>query len=227
MMFLKGRLSRPPFLFGLAGAGLHPGPRSLAGYWPVRILAQPTSPEWRIGLWCIMPMVSGRCLTKREKRMEQTKAILRLADLSDVVAVAALTEQAYAAYTHLLGAPPIPVTEDYRPRVEAEQVWLLELSGKLAGLIVLERHIDHILIFSVAIAPEFQGKKLGIRLLDWAEEKAAEAGVDLVKLYTNARMERNIALYSAYGYRETGRRANPKRPGWTVVDMEKRLTSQG
>lgn len=156
--------------------------------------------------------------------MEQNEAILRLANPSDIGAVVALTERAYAVYTQLLGAPPIPVTEDYGPRIEAGQVWLLELSSKLAGLIVLERHADHVLIFSVAVAPEFQGKKLGLRLLDWAEEKAAEAGIDLVKLYTNARMERNIALYSASGYRETGKRANPKRPGWTVVDMEKRLT---
>lgn len=159
--------------------------------------------------------------------MKQDEPAFRLAIRSDVGAVIALTEQAYAPYTQLLGAPPIPVTEDYGPRVEAGQVWLLELSGKLAGLIVLERHADHILIFSVAVAPPFQGRKLGIRLLDWAEKKADEAGIDLVKLYTNARMERNIALYSAHGYRETGRRANPKRPGWTVVDMEKQLASRG
>lgn len=159
--------------------------------------------------------------------MEQDKPILRLAIPSDLNAVAALTERAYAAYTQLLGAPPIPVTEEYAPRIEAGQVWLLELPGELAGLIVLERHADHILIFSVAVAPEFQGKKFGVRLLDWAEEKACEAGLELVKLYTNARMERNIMLYSSYGYRETGRRANPKRPGWIVVDMEKRLAGRG
>ncbi|MFE0015573.1 GNAT family N-acetyltransferase [Mesorhizobium sp. NPDC059054] len=155
--------------------------------------------------------------------MVQEHSKLRRATGSDLRAIVALTEQAYAPYTQMLDAPPVPVTEDYAPRIEAGEVWLLELSGTLAGLIVLERHSDHIWIFSVAVAPEFQGKKLGIRLLDWAEEKAGEAGVDLVKLYTNARMERNIALYSAYGYRETGRRANPKRPGWTVVDMEKQL----
>ena len=32
-------------------------------------------------------------------------------------------------------------------------------------------------------------------------------------------MERNIAIYTACGFSETGRRANPHRPGWTVVDM--------
>jgi len=152
--------------------------------------------------------------------------VYRLATASDVEAVTALTEQAYEPYTQAFGASPIPVTEDYAPRIEAGQVWLLELAGALAGLIVLERHADHILIFSVAVAPAFQGRKLGIRLLDWAEHKARSAQLDLVKLYTNARMERNIALYSAYGYRETGRRANPKRPGWIVVDMEKRLADK-
>jgi hypothetical protein len=36
-------------------------------------------------------------------------------------------------------------------------------------------------------------------------------------------MERNIALYSTFGFRETGRRPNPHRPGWVVVDMAKQV----
>lgn len=156
--------------------------------------------------------------------MEQNEPNLRLADPSELEAVALLTERAYAVYTQLLGAPPFPVSEDYGPRIASKQVWLLELSNTPVGLIVLEPHTDHILIFSIVVAPEFQGRKFGARLLRWAEEKAGETGIDLIKLYTNARMERNIALYSAFGYRESGRRENPKRPGWIVVDMEKRLT---
>jgi ribosomal protein S18 acetylase RimI-like enzyme len=146
---------------------------------------------------------------------------MRLARPDDLSAVVALTMDAYAPYTALLGAPPIPVTEDYAPRVARGEVWLLEEDSELAGLIVLERHADHAMIFSVAVAPAFQGKKLGIALLDFAEDKARLWGLPEVRLYTNSRMERNIALYSAYGYRETGRRPNPRRPGWTVVDMAK------
>ena len=100
-------------------------------------------------------------------------------------------------------------------------MWLLESGVELAGLIVLEKHPDHAMIFSVAVSPAFQGKKLGIALLDFAEEQARSWGLPEVRLYTNSRMERNIALYAAYGYRETGRRPNPYRPGWTVVDMAK------
>jgi ribosomal protein S18 acetylase RimI-like enzyme len=113
------------------------------------------------------------------------------------------------------------VTEDYTPRIERGEVWLLEEEERLAGLIVLERHPDHAMIFSVAVAPAFQGRKLGIKLLDFADKQARSWGVPEVRLYTNSRMERNIALYAACGYRETGRRANPYRSGWILVDMVK------
>ncbi|RWH75717.1 GNAT family N-acetyltransferase [Mesorhizobium sp.] len=146
---------------------------------------------------------------------------MRPARPDDLAAIVALTTDAYAPYTAIFDAPPIPVTEDYAPRIERGEVWLLDGEEKLAGLIVLERHPDHAMIFSVAVAPAFQGRKLGIKLLDFADEQARSWGVPEVRLYTNSRMERNIALYSAYGYRETGRRANPYRPGWTLVDMAK------
>jgi len=145
----------------------------------------------------------------------------RKAVAADLPAVVSLTTAAYAPYTALFGAPPIPVTEDYAPRIERGEVWLLENGSELAGLIVLERHADHVMIFSVAVAPAFQGKKLGIALLDFADEQARLWRLPEVRLYTNSRMERNIALYSAYGFRETGRRPNPYRPGWTLVDMAK------
>ncbi|MGX5800197.1 GNAT family N-acetyltransferase [Bradyrhizobium sp. Arg314] len=146
---------------------------------------------------------------------------MKLASTEDLSAIIALTTEAYAPYTALLDAPPIPVTEDYAPRIEQGEVWLLEEGAELAGLIVLERHPGHALIFSVAVAPAFQGRKLGIKLLDFANEQARTWGLAEVRLYTNSLMERNIALYSAYGYRETGRRANPYRPGWILVDMVK------
>jgi len=70
---------------------------------------------------------------------------------------------------------------------------------------------------------EAQGKGYGLRLLAKAEREARAARLGEVRLYTGSRMERNIRLYAAYGYRETGRRPNPCRPGWTLVDMAKPL----
>lgn len=155
--------------------------------------------------------------------MPDAQPVLRLAEAADLGAVTAITAAAYAHYTELLGAPPVPITEDYGPRAAAGQIWLLDIDCAPAGLIVLEHLEDHMMIFSVAVSPEHQGKRLGIRLLEVAEQKARQAGLGRVTLYTNARMERNIALYAAHGYRETGRRAHPIRPGWVLVDMEKQL----
>ncbi|MGH7042144.1 MAG: GNAT family N-acetyltransferase [Acetobacteraceae bacterium] len=165
--------------------------------------------------------------------------MIRHAAPEDLAAIVALTEAAYAPYDAVLDAPTVPVTEDYVPRIAAGQVWLLEDAAGAAGaprgpimpagpivpagLIVLERHPDHVLIFSVAVAPSRQGEGLGRRLLAWAEAQARAGGVAEVRLYTNAKMTRNIALYARCGYRETGRRGHPARKDWVRVDMAKTL----
>jgi ribosomal protein S18 acetylase RimI-like enzyme len=86
--------------------------------------------------------------------------------------------------------------------------------------LVLEFLPDHAMIFSIAVAPTFQEKGHSVALLCGPETLRIEADF---RLYTNARMERNIALYTAFGYRETGRRPNPHRPGWIIVDMAQAL----
>lgn len=146
---------------------------------------------------------------------------LRAARPEDLAAIVSLTQAAYAPYTALFGGPPIPVTEDYAPRIGRGEVWLLESGSELAGVLTLERHEDHAMIFSVAVSPAFQGKGFGIKLLNHADQQARLWGLPETRLYTNAKMQRNIALYLAYGYRETGRRPNPNRPGWMLVDMAK------
>lgn len=152
------------------------------------------------------------------------RGAIRQALRADAAVIARLTADAYAPWTELLGAPPIPVAEDYRPRIEKGEVFILERLEQPAGLLVVETHPDHLMIFSVAVAPEFQGLGLGIHLLRFAEDLARKAGLGEVRLYTNARMDKNIALYKSFGYRETGRRPNPVHPTWTVVDMAKNIS---
>jgi ribosomal protein S18 acetylase RimI-like enzyme len=147
----------------------------------------------------------------------------RLAVAADEALVVALTTAAYDRYTRAFGAPPLPVTESYGPRIAAGDVWLLQPAGQAVGLLVLERRADHVLIYSVAVWPEHQGKGYGLSLLAKAEREARAAGLREMRLYTNSRMKRNIALYTAYGYRETGRRPHPRCPDWMIVDMAKQL----
>ncbi len=146
---------------------------------------------------------------------------MRPATVNDLAAVRDITAAAYAPYTALLGGPPLPVTADYEPRIARDEVWLRVDDVAISAVAVFERHADHLLIFSLAVAPPFQRQGLGIELLRFVDAQAVEWGMAEVRLYTNARMEKNIALYRAYGFQETGRRPNPYRPGWILVDMAK------
>ena len=150
---------------------------------------------------------------------------IRLAATDDLAAIERITARAYEGYVDLLGGPPVPMTEDYRPRIAAGGVWLAEADAAPVGLIALEHHSGHLTIFSVAVEPAAHGRGVGRRLLTFAEERALAAEVDEVRLYTNALMARNLALYARLGYRERGRRPNPRRAGFTIVDMVKRIRS--
>ena len=148
---------------------------------------------------------------------------MRPASPDDLEMIATLTAAAYRPYTELFGAAPIPATEDYAPRIERGEVWLREVGDETAGLVVVEQHSDHLMLFSIAVSPAFQGGGHGLAMLRWLEGKAREWAVPEIRLYTNARMERNIALYRAFGFQETGRRPSPYRPGWALVDMTKEI----
>lgn len=159
---------------------------------------------------------------------------IRLANADDLDTVVAITDAAYGHYVPRLGRKPQPMTTDYAPMIAAGQVWLIDaetsgavhdglIDGKTsgAGLIILIDGSDHLLIYSVALRPEQQGRGLGRRLLAFAEEKTREAGYNVVKLYTNSLMTENIARYTHLGYLETRReRLNETS---SIVYMEKHL----
>ncbi|NBB49138.1 GNAT family N-acetyltransferase [Rhizobium sp. CRIBSB] len=148
---------------------------------------------------------------------------IREANLEDLPVVHSITQKAYAVWLPVLGYPPQPMTDDHGPRIERGDVLLACEGESVLGLVVIERGDDHHLIFSVAVHPDNAGKGIGPSLIAEAEHRARLAGKALMTLYTNALMNRNIALYQKLGYHETGRRPNTARPGFTIVDMEKAL----
>ena len=149
--------------------------------------------------------------------------VARLATLAELGAIQAITDAAYAPYVEELGQPPLPMTADYTALVQAGSVWLVAQDGLDIALAVLEAEPDHLLIFSLAVRPEAHGGGIGRWMLAFAEDQAQQRGLPEVRLYTNARMTRNIRIYTEAGYREQGRRPNPHRPGWIIVDMAKHL----
>src|SRR5712691_7459116 len=71
-----------------------------------------------------------------------------------------------------------------------------------------------------------RGKGHGGALLDFADQRAAALGLAVIRLYTNVRVEKNIALYQRHGYAEIGTRPLPSRVGEVLVDMVRAVLSE-
>ena len=126
---------------------------------------------------------------------------LRRAGAADAAAVRTLTRAAYAKWVPLIGREPKPMQADYDRAVREHRIDLALLKGALAGLIETVEQPDHLLIENVAVAPSFQGRGLGRRLMAHAERLAEQQARAELRLYTNARFEENVALYRRLGYR--------------------------
>jgi ribosomal protein S18 acetylase RimI-like enzyme len=110
--------------------------------------------------------------------------------------------------------------DDYPRRIANSQTWVLEDLRRIAGVLVLEERPDAFVLDNIAIHPDWQGKGLGRRLMDFAEAEARRRGWAMIRLYTHALMTENQALYRRLGYVETGRIAEN---GFDRVYMAKTL----
>ncbi len=148
----------------------------------------------------------------------------RLAVANDARSVSDISRKAYVpAYEPVIGTAPKPAWEDYSQRIADGCVWLAEIGGETAGVLVVEKGPGFLLIYSIAVDPAFQGKGLGLALLGQAEKVAAGMGLDELRLYTNSRMEANIRLYHRAGFHRTGERPHPSRAGEVLTDMSKSI----
>jgi len=147
----------------------------------------------------------------------------RRATAVDAPAIAALVDRAYEKYVKRIGQKPNPMLEDYAAAVATHDVWVIDApDGAIAAVLVLIPEADVLLLDNVAVDPARQGKGFGKALLAFAEDEARRQGFSALRLYTNENMTENIALYTRYGYRKTGR---GKRRGLNVVYMRKKLKS--
>jgi ribosomal protein S18 acetylase RimI-like enzyme len=142
------------------------------------------------------------------------------ATAEDADAIRALTRDAYAKWVPVIGREPLPMRADYAAAVRKHRIDLLHLGGKLVALIEMIQQSDHLLIENVAVAPSFQGRGFGRRLLAHAEQVAASLGQSEIRLYTNKHFAENLRLYQAQGYRIEREEAFM---GGFTVHMSKRL----
>ena len=147
--------------------------------------------------------------------------MIRLARAEDTATVAAIVHAAYVGYQTSIGTTPGPMRDDYNDLVGRGVVHVLEENGDILGLVVLIPEDHAMLLDNVAVRPEAQGRKLGSRLIAFAEQQARAAGFDNIRLYTQELMTENRARYAHLGFVET-HRAEEK--GLKRVFMTKTLT---
>ncbi|ORB57465.1 GNAT family N-acetyltransferase [Mycolicibacterium rhodesiae] len=144
---------------------------------------------------------------------------LRRALPSDAASIAELAELAYEKYVARMGRRPAPMDADYAALIGGATVWVLIDDGLVGSLVTCVMD-DHLLLDAIAVAPHAQGRGYGALLLRRAEDDAREAGRTEVRLYTNAAMTENIAMYPRFGYVETHRAGQD---GFRRVFFSKRL----
>lgn len=133
---------------------------------------------------------------------------IRPAEPDDLHPVEQIVRAAYSPYIARMGREPGPMLDDYAAHIAAGHIHVLEdgSSGGIVGLVVLTKGADHLFLDNIAVDPAQHGKGIGRRLLDFVEAEARRNGFDQIRLYTNALMTENLALYPRLGYRETERR---------------------
>ncbi|AQT80537.1 GNAT family N-acetyltransferase [Mycolicibacterium litorale] len=151
-----------------------------------------------------------------------TEPSLRRATSSDAQAIAELVERAYDKYVARIGRRPAPMDADHAGLIDTANVWVLTHGDQLLASMVTCVMDDHLLLESIAVIPEAQGRGYGALLLRRAEDDAHDAGLTEVRLYTNAAMTENVAMYPRFGYVETHRAGQD---GFRRVFFSKRLST--
>ncbi|WP_064711855.1 GNAT family N-acetyltransferase [Rhizobium bangladeshense] len=108
-------------------------------------------------------------------------------------------------------------------KAEAEIGHVAIDNGKLTGCLFLRPEADCLYVGKLAVLPQAQGKGLGRRLLEIAEETAAELGLAALRLETRIELVDNHAVFAAWGFSRTAEKAHPGFTRATFIEMRKSL----
>ena len=141
--------------------------------------------------------------TKRPLQMTST---IRHATPSDLAAIQAISDKAYAVHVAAMGRKPGPMLADYPAHLAADVVLVAtDGDGVVRGYAVILDQPDGFWLDNIAVDQAAQGQGIGGRLLaaveSWLRQRTGR-----YSLYTHVRMTANIAWYGRAGFTETGRR---------------------
>ena len=122
------------------------------------------------------------------KRTLQMNSIIRRATSSDLAAIQAISDKAYAVYVAAMGQKPGPMLADYAAHLAGDVVLVAaDGDGLVRGYAVILDRPDGFWLENIAVDPDSQGQGTG-RLLLKAAEDWLRARTDRYRLYTNVKM---------------------------------------
>lgn len=113
-----------------------------------------------------------------------------------------------------------PIRETALKGITEQTLFILKVEGDIAGTIILNHEVEAayaggkwgikaeeeeiIVIHTFAIHPDYQGRGIGRRLLNFAEEYSRTQGVKVIRLDVSIHNTPAIKLYEKYGYTYRG-----------------------
>jgi ribosomal protein S18 acetylase RimI-like enzyme len=130
---------------------------------------------------------------------------IREATADDATRMRAIALAAYAKYVPRIGREPSPMVADYEAEVAANHAVVIAAAGGVLGYMIAWPEPDAYFIDNIGVDPKCQGGGLGRCLIDHAVSQADRLGLPALRLYTNALMSENLAMYAHIGFVETHR----------------------
>jgi GNAT superfamily N-acetyltransferase len=106
-------------------------------------------------------------------------------------------------------------------KAAAETGFVALAADEIAGSAFLAEQSDCLYLGKLAVAPAWQGKGVGARLMRAAEEHARNVGKPVIELQTRIELTGNQHLFAKLGFAETGRTAHAGFARPTSVTMRK------
>jgi ribosomal protein S18 acetylase RimI-like enzyme len=146
-----------------------------------------------------------RVVTRKQTTMPGDAPLIRNATADDAATIRIIARAAYGKYVPRIGREPAPMIADFAAEIAAQHVVVMEAAGKVGGYMIAWPEADAYFIDNIAVDPRSQGEGLGRRLIDHAVAEANRLRLPALRLYTNALMTENLAMYAHIGFVETHR----------------------
>ena len=156
----------------------------------------------------------------------QVERQIRIADVGDAGAIAAVLYEAFCEFEPLYTAEGFaattPKSEQIVERMSEGPVWVALVEGEIVGTVSVVLKRETLYVRGMAVLPRTRGTRLGKLLMKQVEQYAGEKGCKRLFLSTTPFLERAIRLYARFGFIRT-----PERPhdlfGTPLFTMEKML----